>query len=435
MRAPVPWREAIKRIPSNQREYWMKLSFIDGARLSRRRVLRDAFALAVATSPLASLAKTAEEKDQDVSVAAGPRPLVQYPQKRPLTLVTTRPPHLETPFRVFNEGPITPNDAFFVRYHLANFPTSIDPDTYRLTIKGSVDKSLSLSLAELKALAEPIEVVAVNQCSGNSRAFSMPRVFGAQLGNGSMGNARWVGVSLKTVLEKAGVKAEAKQVTFDGLDKPVLSSTPDFTKALDIDHAMNGEPMIAWSMNGAELPFLNGYPIRLVVPGYFGTYWVKHLSEIEVLDHTYEGFFMAKGYRVPDNDCLCVAPGTTPAKTRPISKLPVRSFITSVSHGDVLPLEQSVMLKGIAFDGGAGISKVEVSIDGGKQWRAAELGQDLGRFSFREWTLPINFAYRGATQLMVRASSNAGETQPLRADWNPGGYRRNVVETTHVTIA
>lgn len=117
----------------------MKLSFIDGSALSRRRVLRDAFALAVVTSPLASLARAAEETAEEVSVAAGPRPLVEYPQKRPLTLVSTRPPHLETPFRVFNEGPITPNDAFFVRYHLANFPTSIDPDTYRLTIKGLVD--------------------------------------------------------------------------------------------------------------------------------------------------------------------------------------------------------------------------------------------------------------------------------------------------------
>lgn len=413
----------------------MKFSFIDSRQPSRRRVLRDAFTLALAASPVANLARAAEENTEEVTFAAGPRPLVQYPQKRPLTLVTTRPPHLETPFSVFNEGVITPNDAFFVRYHLANFPTSIDPDSYRLTIKGLVDTPLSLSIAELKALAEPVEVVAVNQCSGNSRGFSMPRVFGAQLGNGSMGNARWLGVPLKAVLEKAGVKAGAMQVTFRGLDKPVLPSTPEFIKALDISHAMDGEPMIAWSMNGTDLPFLNGYPIRLVVPGYFGTYWVKHLSEIEVVDHTYDGFFMAKGYRVPDNDCLCIAPGTTAANTQPISRLPVRSFITSVKHCDVLPLNQSLELKGIAFDGGVGVNKVEVSIDGGATWRKSTLGQDLGRFSFREWTLPITFTRKGVTQLMVRASNRAGETQPLQADWNPGGYRRHVVETRHVTVA
>eukprot|EP01030_Chromulinospumella_sphaerica_P003510 gene3510-3436_t len=413
----------------------MKFSFVDNSKLSRRRVLRDAFTLALAASPLASFARATGEIAEEVTFAAGPRPLVQYPQKQPLTLVTTRPPHLETPFAVFNEGPITPNDAFFVRYHLANFPTSIDPDTYRLTVKGAVDTPLSLSLAELKTLAQPVEVVAVNQCSGNSRGFSMPRVFGAQLGNGSMGNARWIGVPLKAVLEKAGVKTDARQVTFRGLDKPVLPSTPEFIKALDFSHAMDGEPMIAWSMNGTDLPFLNGYPIRLVVPGYFGTYWVKHLSEIEVLDHVYDGFFMAKGYRVPDNDCFCIAPGTTPAQTRPISKLPVRSFITSVNQGDVLPLNKSVVLKGIAFDGGAGVNKVEISIDGGNVWREATLGQDLGRFSFREWTLAITFTSKGATQLMVRASNSAGETQPLQADWNPAGYRRHVIETSHVTVA
>ena len=417
----------------------MKFNFVENSNPSRRRVLRDALTLAVAASPLASLAKAATEttdtNPDEVTFAAGPRPLVQYPQKRPLTLVTTRPPHLETPFPVFNEGPITPNDAFFVRYHLANFPLSIDPDSYRLAIKGSVDTPLSLSLAELKALAEPVEVVAVNQCSGNSRGYFSPRVFGAQLGNGSMGNARWVGVPLKTVLEKAGVKAGAAQVTFRGLDKPVLPSTPEFIKALDISHAMDGEPMIAWSMNGIDLPFLNGYPIRLVVPGYFGTYWVKHLSEIEVVDTTFDGFFMAKGYRVPDNDCFCVAPGTAAAKTLPISRLPVRSFVTSIQHGDVLPLGKNVEFKGIAFDGGVGVNKVEVSIDGGQRWREARLGQDLGRFSFREWTLAITFSSKGATQLMVRASNSAGETQPLQADWNPGGYRRHVVETYHLTVA
>ncbi|MCW2269598.1 molybdopterin-dependent oxidoreductase [Pseudomonas sp. JUb96] len=419
----------------------MKFSFIDNTKPSRRRVLRDAITLALAASPLASLvnaagkAGSAAPSTEEVTFAAGPRPLVQYPQKRPLTLVTTRPPHLETPFGVFSEGPITPNDAFFVRYHLANFPTSIDPDTYRLTIKGSVETPLSLSLAELKSLAEPVEVIAVNQCSGNSRGFSMPRVFGAQLGNGSMGNARWLGVPLKAVLEKAGVKAGARQVTFRGLDKPVLASTPEFIKALDISHVLGGEPMIAWSMNGTDLPFLNGYPIRLVVPGYFGTYWVKHLSEIEVVDHTYDGFFMAKGYRVPDNDCLCIAPGTTAAQTKPISKMPVRSFITSVKQGDVLPLNTSVVLKGIAFDGGDGINKVQLSVDGGESWREAQLGQDLGRFSFREWTLPVTFPHKGATQLMVRATNRAGEVQPLRADWNPGGYRRHVVETSYVTVA
>ncbi|NMM11078.1 MAG: molybdopterin-dependent oxidoreductase [Polaromonas sp.] len=404
---------------------------------SRRRFVGGAGLLALAASPLAALAARGLDTGEGVTFANGPRPLLKYPGKRPLISVTTRPPHLETPFEVFNEGPITANDAFFVRYHLANIPTSVDPATYRLAVKGLVSTPLSLSLDDLKGLAEPVEIVAVNQCSGNSRGYSSPRVFGAQLANGAMGNARWVGVPLKKVLEKAGIAAGAKQVTFNGLDTPVLPSTPDFRKALDVEHALHSDVMLAWSMNGEALPFLNGYPIKLIVPGYFGTYWVKHLSEIEVIDHTFDGhdaFFMTTAYRMPDNDCQCVAPGTTAAKTRPISTLPVRSFITSVVAGGVLPVGRRLDLKGIAFDSGAGLKTVEVSIDGGQSWRTANLGADLGRYSFREWRLPISFAKRGRTLLMVRASNQQGEVQPATADWNPGGYRRHVIESTAVTV-
>ena len=402
---------------------------------SRRLFLQGSGMLAMAASPLPGLAAKLVASEDGVSLAVGHRPLIAYPQKRPLIRVTTRPPHLETPFEVFNEGAITPNDAFFVRYHLANIPTSVDVASYRLAVSGHVNKPLSLSLKELKALADPVEVVAVNQCSGNSRGFSSPRVFGAQLANGAMGNARWVGVPLKAVLAKAGVKAGAKQVSFRGLDQPVLPSTPVFGKALDIDHAMSGEPFIAWAMNGTDLPFLNGYPIKLIVPGYFGTYWVKHLSDIEVLDHAYDGFFMSTAYRVPDNDCLCVAPGTKAAKTRAISTLPVRSFITSLSHGAVLPVKRPIEVKGIAFDSGAGIKAVELSQDGGRTWRTATLGQDLGRYSFRPWRLSVSFEHKGAAALMVRASNRQGEVQPASADWNPGGYRRHAVESYAITVA
>src|SRR5260370_14285748 len=133
----------------------------------------------------------------------GERPLVKYPQKRLMIGMTSRPPQLETPFSVFNDGPITPNDAFFVRYHLAGIPLEIDPDTFTVEVKGNVDKPLKLSLAELRRMPS-VEIVAVNECSGNSRGFFEPRVAGGQLGNGAMGNARWKGVSLKAVFDPAG---------------------------------------------------------------------------------------------------------------------------------------------------------------------------------------------------------------------------------------
>src|SRR5437762_1648589 len=200
----------------------------------------------------------------------GERPLVKYPQKRPLIGLTSRPPQLETPFSVFNNGAITPNNAFFVRYHLADVPLDIDPDKFTLEIKGKIDRPLRLSLKDIRKLPA-VELIAVNQCSGNSRGFFEPRVAGGQLGNGAMGNARWRGVPLKTVLDKAGAQQGAKQATFNGMDGPVSDKTPDFVKALDIDHARDGEVMLAYGMNGEELPVLNGFPLRLIVPGYYGT--------------------------------------------------------------------------------------------------------------------------------------------------------------------
>ena len=363
----------------------------------------------------------------------GERPLVKYPQKRLMIGMTSRPPQLETPFSVFNDGPITPNDAFFVRYHLAGIPLEIDPDTFTVEVKGKVDKPLKLSLAELKRMPS-VEIVAVNQCSGNSRGFFEPRVAGGQLGDGAMGNARWKGVSLKAVLDRAGVQKDARQVTFNGLDGPIVDKTPDFVKALDIDQARNGEVMLAYAMNGQDLPFLNGFPLRLVVPGYYGTYWVKHLSEITVIDSVFDGFWMKGAYRIPDNDCNCTDPGTPPKTTIPIGRLTVRSFITSVGDGAKVAAGQPVTLKGIAFDGGTGIKEVAVSTDDGKSWTPAKLGQDLGKYSFREWQLPVTLA-AGKHALKVRATSNGGQTQPMKPLWNPAGYLRNVVETVTVTAA
>jgi len=362
----------------------------------------------------------------------GERPLVNYPQKRPMIGQTSRPPQLETPFRIFDEGPITPNNAFFVRYHLSDLPFDIDPDKFTLEVKGKVDHPLKLSLQEIRKL-KAVELVAVNQCSGNSRGFFNPRVAGGQLGNGAMGNARWRGVPLKTVLDMAGVQTGAKQVTFNGMDGPVSDRTPDFVKALDVDHARDGEVMLAYGMNGEELPFLNGFPLRLVVPGYYGTYWVKHLNEITVIDTVFDGFWMKSAYRIPDTPCNCVEPGTTPAATIPINRFNVRSFITSLSDGAKVKPGR-IRLKGIAFDGGKGIKEVAVSTDGGKNWTPAKLGRDLGKYSFREWSLAVNLA-AGTNELKVRATNNAGDTQPAEARWNPAGYMRNVIETVRVTAA
>jgi len=402
--------------------------------MSDRRSLVVGAGWALAGAALAKIGlplTTYAEETTILPFANGERPLVRYPGKRPLILSTSRPPQLETPFSVFNESVITPNDAFFVRYHLADIPLSIDPETFQLEVKGKVERPLSLSLTDLKSGFEPIEFIAVNECSGNSRGFFAPRVAGGQLGNGAMGNARWRGVPLKAILDKAGIQTGSRQVTFNGLDEPVLPETPDFMKALDIDHARDGEVMIAYAMNGEDLPWLNGYPVRLVVPGCYGTYWVKHLNQVTVIDSIYDGYFMKTAYRVPDNSCACTEPGQPPAATVPIDRLNVRSFITNLAGGAKIKARKATLIKGIAFDGGYGITDVLLSADAGKTWTETKLGPDLGRYSFREWQTVVRLP-PGKHELKVRAINRIGQSQPMSPLWNPAGYMRNAVETVRV---
>lgn len=402
---------------------------------SRRHWLQATGAAAALLSPaMRTLAASTAPTQVTLPFANGVRELVAFPQKRPLILQTSRPPQLETPFEVFNEGLITPNDAFFVRYHWSGIPTDIKPEEFSVAIGGLVNTPLTLSLADLKALGEPVSLVAVHQCSGNSRGFFMPRANGGQLGNGAMGNAKWTGVPLRRVLEKAGVKPGAVQVSFNGMDRPPIEGGPDFVKALDIEHAMDGEVMLAWAMNDRDLPMLNGYPLRLVVPGYYGTYWIKHVNDIQVLDKVFDGFWMASAYRIPANACACTPAGKGPARTVPINRFNTRSFITSHRDGARLRAGREVVLRGIAFDGGQGIAEVGISTDGGRTWQAAKLGEEVSRYSFREWKAGFKPSSKGEYELKVRAVNRAGQGQPLEALWNPAGYMRNVVETVRVSV-
>ena len=169
------------------------------------------------------------------------------------------------------------------------------------------------------------------------------------------------------------------------------------------------------------------------MPGYYGTYWVKHLNEITVLDGDLDSFWMKTAYRIPDNECACVEPGQSPKATIPINRYDVRSFLTSLENGAKVKAGETT-LKGIAFDGGSGIKEVQVSTDDGKSWMDAKLGEDLGKYSFRPWTLPVKLA-AGTHEVRVKATNNAGQSQAMKPRWNPAGYMRNVIETTRVTAA
>ncbi|MFD2256581.1 molybdopterin-dependent oxidoreductase [Luteolibacter algae] len=379
--------------------------------------------------------KAAEEAGIELPFENGSRVLKAFPGKRPLIVLTSRPPQLETPFEVFNGDILTPNDAFYVRYHLAGIPLSVDTESFRLKVKGSVKNELSLSLKNLKEDFEQVETVAVAQCSGNSRGFMQPRVGGGQLANGAMGNARWQGVRLKDLLEKAGISPESQQVSFDGMDQAIIEQTPDFVKSLGIEQIMDGEVMVAHTMNGEDLPMLNGFPLRLVVPGYYATYWIKHLHEITVLEDEFEGFWMKSAYRIPETPNACLPPGQSPASTVPINRMNVRSFITSHLDGATVKKGEKLTIRGIAFDGGEGIKEVQFSPDGGRSWRTTMLGEDLGRYSFREWTVSYSPEMKGVSEWKVRAINRVGESQPFDPLYNPSGYMRNVVETTKIKTA
>ncbi len=235
----------------------------DPVSLHRRRLLGGLGVLGAAAFMMPTLARGTQSGTIELPFENGSRPLTSdLPQKSNVILQRTRPPLLETPFDVFDQGVFTPNDRFYVRWHLANIPNSIDPATYRVAVHGAVKRTLNLSLDDLMRRFPRYEIAAVNQCSGNSRGFFSPRVPGGQWGNGAMGNALWKGVRLKDVLDHAGVRANAVCVRFNGLDSGVIPQTPKFLKSVEIDHARDGEVMLAYAMNGEPLPLLNGYPLR-----------------------------------------------------------------------------------------------------------------------------------------------------------------------------
>jgi DMSO/TMAO reductase YedYZ molybdopterin-dependent catalytic subunit len=394
------------------------------AGINRRAWLRRAVALGIGSLLPGGCRRAPEESAAE--------PVARFPEKVPMRVINDRAPCLETPWRYFRED-LTSNEAFFVRWHLAGIPTAVDLRTWRLRVAGHVETPLELSLDELRRM-EHTSIVAVNQCSGNSRSFFEPHIPGAQWANGGMGNARWTGVRLRDVLARAGLRAGSVQVTFDGLDEGVLASEPDFVKALDVDRARADEVLVAFEMNDAPLPMLNGFPARLIVPGWYATYWVKSLSDITVLDRRFVGFWMAPAYRIPNNPTAQETPQALAAETVPINRLNIRSFLVRPEPGDRIAVGQPCALEGIAFDGGDGIRTVEYSTDAGATWTAARLGPDLGRFSFRRWRAEWTPAQRGEHRLMVRAVSNSGETQPVEPRWNRSGYMRNVIEETRITV-
>jgi DMSO/TMAO reductase YedYZ molybdopterin-dependent catalytic subunit len=363
--------------------------------------------------------------------------LEALPGKRPLIKLTARPPNYETPAAFFST-PITPNDAFFVRYHLAGIPPRIDVQQWKLEVGGEgVNAPLQLGFGDLQRGYEQVEVTAVCQCSGNRRGLSDPHVPGVQWSVGAMGNAVWRGPRLKDVLAKAGLKPGVVEIVAEGADGPVLNSTPDFAKSLPLIKAMDENTIIALQMNGQDIPHFNGYPARLIVPGWTATYWVKHLTSIRAIDKPYDGFWVKAAYRIPTGMFPTLQRFATQenAMTTPITEMVVNSLIVSPAEGARVRMGDTLNVTGIAWDGGYGIQSVVVSTDDGMTWREAVLGTDLGRFAFRPWSFRFTADAPGARHILARATNRVGETQVDTLIFNPAGYHNNVVRPTSIVVS
>jgi DMSO/TMAO reductase YedYZ molybdopterin-dependent catalytic subunit len=359
--------------------------------------------------------------------------LEALPGKRPLIKLSYRPPNYETPVSYFREA-ITPNDAFFVRYHLADIP-QVDAAKWSLKIGGGANP-LTLTLDDLKRDYPPVEIVAVCQCSGNRRGLSSPHVAGVEWGYGAMGNARWKGARLRDILARAGAPKQAVEIVYRGADGPVSPGTPAFVKSLPLWKAMDENTILAYEMNGAPLPHWNGFPVRLIVPGWTATYWMKHLTAIDFAEKPFDGFWMKAAYRVP----LGLFPSIDrfssqdSATNTPITDIMVNSLLVSPANGASVRAGEALTIDGIAWDSGRGISDVEVSTDGGESWRPARLGEDLGRYSFRPFSYVVPSPRRGRLSLIARASNKAGQTQPDAALFNPAGYHHNVAARLELDV-
>jgi len=404
---------------------------------SRRRFSAAAGALAVLpfsralAAPVGGTAELGFAEIPDGTLAE--QGLFARPGELPLIKKTFRPPNFETPIQYFRT-PITQNRAFFVRYHLAAIP-EVSAKDWALSVGGdSAERELKLTLAQMKKEFKAAQVTAVCQCSGNRRGLFEPHVAGVEWGVGAMGNAVWKGVRLKDVLAKAGVKAGALEVVFDGADHAPLEKTPDFVKSLPLEVAMDENTLIAFEMNGQPLPHWNGFPARLVVPGWTGTYWVKQLASVRVVAQPEKNFWMATAYRLPRGKFKTPTfQSQLYSPNEPITTMVVNSLITSLKSGQQLRRGQPLVVNGIAWDSGSGIAKVEVSTNGA-DWREAKLGKDLGRFSFREFSFSMPTRESGSHVVMARATSKAGETQVNELIHNPAGYHHNVIQRIYVEV-
>jgi DMSO/TMAO reductase YedYZ molybdopterin-dependent catalytic subunit len=330
------------------------------------------------------------------------------------------PENLEFPFTTLNSF-ITPNESFYVRNH---FPRPrLEVRSWRLRVEGAVDRPLELSLDDVRGMATRTQT-ALLECAGNTRAFLRPPVRGVQWETGAVGNADWAGVPLAAILERAGVRNTAAEVILEGADRgeivePRSPGAIHFARSLPIAKARQPEVLLAHRMNGVELPAAHGFPLRVVVPGWYGMASVKWLTRVIVTDRPFHGFFQSMDYTIFER--VAGLPNTTP-----ITELQVKAAIARPGRGERLSRNEVVRVHGAAWTGESEVSRVEVSADGGRNWAPARLLEPNRRFCWRLWEYNWRTPNQaGPVSLMVRAADARGRTQPEQRDSDRRNYMIN----------
>jgi DMSO/TMAO reductase YedYZ molybdopterin-dependent catalytic subunit len=383
---------------------------------SRRQFLAGSVALALAGKVSAQQEAAPPGTLGNDAIKAEKAKSMQFHSERPITGSVPAHEH---------DFDVTPNDRMFVRNNLLT--PLLDMKAHRLTVKGLVDKEMSFSVFDLPKQFRTVTLQGMLECAGSGRSGYRPTASGTPwLETGGMGCPKWGGVRLADVLKAAGVKPNGLHVAGQGGDPGAIATAAPVIRSMPISKAMEENTLIAWSMNGEPLPFVHGYPLRLVVPGWVGSASTKWLHTLTVLDAPFKGTYMDSSYRVPRQP---IEPGQKmPPDSVSAEAWPVKSIITSPAPNARVRYNasgsQRITVRGRAWVGEGAVERVEVSTDEGKTWQRAQLApaQELHKYAWRSFTYEYAPQRAGYVSFLARAWDAAGNAQPAVPYWNPLGY-------------
>jgi DMSO/TMAO reductase YedYZ molybdopterin-dependent catalytic subunit len=362
-----------------------------------------------------------------------PIPEGKHPE---LKILNDRPWNIETPAHLLDDD-ITPEDKLFVRNN-GKLPEVIDVKNWTLNIWGeSVTRPRTYTLEELKQRFKVYRYQMVLECAGNGRSAFNPTVQGIPWGNGAVGCPVWTGIRLRDVLQDTGLKSDAVYIGYEGKDIHLSGNIDQrpISRGVPIHKALEDQTLLAWAMNGKDIPLLHGYPLRLVVGGWAASVSGKWLSDIMVRNKIHDGQKMKPpSYSMP---CETIAPGEKVPleKMCIIEELPVKSIITWPKTGGILKKRRNLEIRGHAWSGTGTIKKVELSIDFGIHWQECELTREANLYSWAHWKTLLHFNSNGYYEIWARATDTSGNVQPLLSpSWNPKGYYNNACHKIAIKV-